>query len=220
LLIGGYGYTGGHGHGPEDNMITNTFFIFQTDGVVQPNPYFKTALLAFGEYIPFGDVFPKLYDWIPASHFGRGPGPTAKTVPLPNGQKLVVGPQICYEGLFYRFSRALAQQDAEIFVNLTNDSWYGDWQEPFQHLYETLGRAVEFRRPLIRSTNTGITLAILADGTLLEQSPIFKEWSTIYDVPYRKNPRPTLYQLCPWLLHALFAAMVAFLVYKRRAKES
>ncbi|MGZ9148393.1 MAG: nitrilase-related carbon-nitrogen hydrolase, partial [Candidatus Deferrimicrobiaceae bacterium] len=122
--------------------------------------------------------------------FARGKGPQGKTL-----HGLVLGPQICYEGLFPGFSRSLADQGAQIFVNVTNDSWFGTWAEPRQHLFMTLARGIEFRRPVIRSTNTGITTAMLADGTILDRSPLHREWFHAYDVPYRKDPPPTFYQL-------------------------
>ncbi len=215
FLVGGYGYS------PKDNKPTNTFYIAQSSGDIQRNPYYKTILLAFGEYIPFGDYFPKLYQWIPAGDFSRGPGPVVKVVPLVKNDHvtdftdLKIGPIICYEGLFASFARGEANKGAEIFVNLTNDSWYGDWQEPYQHLYETLGRAVEFRRPFVRSTNSGISEVMLADGTTLNPSPIYKEWYGIYRIPYRTNPAPTFYQRFPWLLHALFMFLFAAVVFRR-----
>ena len=77
-----------------------------------------------------------------------------------------MGPQICYEGLFDWFGRALANEGAQVIMNITNDSWYGTWEEPFQHGYMTLARAVEVRRPLVRSTNTGLSSVALASGEI------------------------------------------------------
>jgi apolipoprotein N-acyltransferase len=105
-----------------------------------------------------------------------------------------VGPQICYEGLFPDFSRELADQGAQIFVNVTNDSWFGTTAEPYQHLVMTLARGIEFRRPVVRATNTGISAAMTADGTEMDRSPLQEEWTHLYEIPYRKEPRPTFYQ--------------------------
>ena len=58
----------------------------------------------------------------------------------------------------------------------------------------TLARGIEFRRPVIRATNTGISTVMLADGTILNRSPLHREWFHTFDVPYRKNPPPTFYQ--------------------------
>ena len=99
-----------------------------------------------------------------------------------------MGAQICYESLFPGFSRSLAELGAQFIVNVTNDSWYGSWQEPYQHMYMTLARGVEFRRPVLRVTNTGISTVSLASGEILERSPIHQPWAGLYEVPYLKNP--------------------------------
>ena len=119
------------------------------------------------------------------------------------------GPQICYESLFPKFARSLSDLGAQFTVNATNDSWYGTWQEPYQHMYMTLARGVEFRRPVLRATNTGISTVSLASGEVLEMSPMNQAWTKLYHVPYITKPGSTFYQewfyLVPVLLwSALF----------------
>jgi apolipoprotein N-acyltransferase len=58
----------------------------------------------------------------------------------------------------------------------------------------TLARGIEFRRPVVRATNTGISAAMRADGTLLDLSPLHTEWTHNYEIPYRIEPRPTFFQ--------------------------
>lgn len=174
----------------------------------------KHVLLAFGEYFPGAEFFPILYEWVPAvSSFARGTGP--ETIHF-NGINL--GIQICYEGLFPWFSRELIKKNANILINVTNDSWYGPILQPFQHLEMTLSRAIETRRPLIRSTNTGITQTILADGTKLEASPLFSRWSTVYSVPYMVNPPSTLFvTLEPlWPLGLILIGIFGIFIFKRK----
>ena len=104
------------------------------------------------------------------------------------------GAQICYEALFDWFSRRLANQGAQILVNLTNDSFFQAWgQQPYQHFYVSMARAVEVRRPMIRATDTGISGAILASGEVLETSPTNESWTRVYEIPYLKNPPATLF---------------------------
>lgn len=141
------------------------------------------------------------------SDFGRGPGPT--TFP---SAKAVIGAQICYEGLFDEFSTSLQTKGAQVFVNVTNDSWFGYPFEPFQHMYMTLARAVENRRPLIRVTNTGISTVILHDGQVLDFSPRNKEWYKVYDVPFHSTPPRTFYVNLagrwPWILLFLIGLFI------------
>ncbi len=193
--------TGAYGVDLSTQHITNSLFVLNKDGEITRPHYSKTILLAFGEYIPGEDLFPQIRDWLPATgQFARGPGPNL----LLNLNGFKIGPQICYESLFPNFTRSLSNLGAQFIVNATNDSWYGSWQEPYQHLYMTLARAVEFRRPLLRATNTGISTVVLASGEILEKSPTYEEWVGLYKVPYLKNPPATFYQrwflLVPTLL--------------------
>ncbi len=178
--------------GEIDRAIFNALFSFDAQGAMLQG-YRKSQLLAFGEYLPFSETFPILNKLVPfVSSFGRGPG--AQVVPLPvNGQNYRFGPQICYEGLEPAFSRTLANLGSQVMINVTNDSWFGHTFEPSQHLYMTLARGVENRLPLLRVTNTGITTAILANGTVLQKSPIDEVWSGVYDISFSSNPKPTFY---------------------------
>jgi apolipoprotein N-acyltransferase len=192
--------TGGYGVDPAQQRITNSLFALDSNGTLTTPHYSKTILLAFGEYIPGVDWFPFLAEWLPPiGEYARGPGPTV-LLQL-NGYR--IGPQICYESLFSAFSRGLADLGAQFIINVTNDSWYGPWQEPYQHLYMTLARAVEYRRPVIRATNTGISSVALASGEILNRSPLFREWTGRYSVPYLERPPVTFYQKWFWLVPAL-----------------
>lgn len=168
--------------------------------------YKKTHLLAFGEYLPFSEYFPKLKKLLPqVADFERGLGPeifTYKNIPI--------GVQICYEGLFPQFSKQLADKNAQLIINLTNDSWYGDSSEPHQHLTMTLARAIELRIPLLRATNTGISTLILANGEVLETSPIYKSWSHVYEVEINKTAK-TFFQKYSWL-NTAFLMLVLIVV--------
>jgi apolipoprotein N-acyltransferase len=202
--------TGARGYEEGSGKRTNSFVIFDERGEMAATPYDKSVLLAFGEYVPGSYLFPGLKEWFPyTADFARGNGPQVKSL-----HGLVLGPQICYEGLFPRFSRSLAEQGAQVFVNVTNDSWFGTRAEPYQHLAMTLARGVEFRRPVIRATNTGISTVMLSDGTILNRSPLHRKWFHTFEVLYRKDPPPTFYQaygfrlvpavllLAPWILLA------------------
>jgi apolipoprotein N-acyltransferase len=70
-------------------------------------------------------------------------------------------------------------------------------------MYMTLARGVEFRRPVLRVTNTGISTVSLASGEILERSPIHQTWAGLYEVPYLQNPPPTFYQNWFWLVPGL-----------------
>ena len=201
--------TGSYSKKKIGGKVHNGIFIIDPLGKIRPEAYRKTHLLAFGEYFPGGETFPKLKTLVPAiSDFGRGNGPEAFTVTKKDGQPVKIGMQICYEGLYPYFSRELAKQGSDIFLNVTNDSWFGRKFEPFQHLYMTLARTIENRRPLVRSTNTGITTAVLADGTVLQQSPLHVEWTGSFAIKYKTSAPLTFFTLYGQYLPLIYALMI------------
>jgi apolipoprotein N-acyltransferase len=161
-------------HGRE---IYNSAFLVDGDGAVLGS-YDKTYLLAFGEYLPFGDWFPILYQWSPhTSHFQRG----AHTNPVVlNG--VSYGLLICYEDLLPGFVRTVMDHEPQVLVNVTNDAWFGKSREPRIHLALALFRTVEHRRYLVRSTNTGISAFIDPAGRILSESPIFARANLVEEV--------------------------------------
>ena len=123
--------------------------------------YAKRHLVPFGEYAPPGFGWFFSLARIPMSDFSAGPPlqpPLAAA-----GQKLA--PTICYEDLFgEELIRALPE--ATLLVNLSNTAWFGDSLAQPQHLQISQMRALETGRPMLRATNTGMTAAIAADGTV------------------------------------------------------
>lgn len=186
--------TGAYTHNLKTFQDSNSIFLF--NGNAEPiGLYKKHLLLAFGEYLPLSDYFPSLLLMLPTvANFERGIGPTI----LELGD-VKIGPQICYEGLHPWFTDNLSNQGADILVNITNDSWFGHTFESSQHLFMTLARSIEVRRPMVRVTNTGISTAILANGQILEFSPQKQEWAHTFDIQYLKNAPETLFAIFPYI---------------------
>lgn len=180
--------------------------------------YHKTNLLVFGEYTPLSKYFPWLTKMSPAGEgWARGDGPH-----VINFGEHRIGPQICYESLYPDFSAELAKQGANWLVNLTNDSWFGPTFEPHQHMIMTLARAIETRRPLLRSTNTGFTTAVLANGEILQQSTLYQPWTGVFEVSYLQNPEITFYtknqSWLPWLLLLVVLTSLSLDILRQRKK--
>lgn len=197
-----------------ERSVFNALFLLDSNGKELSKPYHKTHLLAFGEYLPFSQTFPILSRLLPfISNFGRGLGPSVLVYPKDQarGDFLLVGAQICYEGLFPEFTVGLAKKGAEIIVNVTNDSWFGASFEPQQHLYMTLARGIESRRPLVRSTNTGITTFSTAYGDIATPSPLHREWIKRQVVPYKNNPENTLFT--QWGHYLWIVILIAFFAH-------
>ena len=211
--------TGAYSHDHAKKETYNGFFAMSPEGKIQTPPYRKSILIPFGEKFPFSDVIPYMKWLFPGlGAFGQGPGPSVMDLGA-----FKLGPQICLESLYPSFSASMARQGAEIFSNVTNDSWFGRTFEPYQHMIMTLARAVENRRPLLRSTNTGITTVVLATGKTLERSPIGEEWVGFYSVPFKKNPPVAFYSriagYTPWLTALLSVLIIAFSMLRSSRRD-
>lgn len=215
LLTGGYSQSQTKKDHLGSPLTRNSIFLLNPNLGFAAEPYHKTELLAFGEYLPLGEQFPSLYNLFPfVGVYERGPGPTTKIVELQNGKKIRLGPQICYESLDPAFSRGLAQSGSQVLFNVTNDSWFGWWAEPYQHNIMTLARAIENRRPLIRSTNTGVSSAILANGEILEQSKPDTAWAYSYAIPYWSKAPLTFYTQYGYYDWIIWLLLLIGLAYK------
>lgn len=190
----------------------NTAFMADASGRIV-GTYDKTYLLAFGEYLPLGDAFPSLYDLSPnSSHFTPGSRLTA----LPLGEHRI-GTLVCYEDVLPEFTRRLvAGTDPHLLVNITNDAWFGDTQEPWIHLALAKFRAIEHHRYLVRVTNTGVSAIIDPVGRVVTHSGVEERATLSGEVAMMEGQ--TLYALTgPWPGYlALITCAWLFLHYRRR----
>ncbi|MCB9575140.1 MAG: apolipoprotein N-acyltransferase [Kofleriaceae bacterium] len=122
------------------------------------------------EWNPVVEWFPSLSKWMPPG-FSRGDAP--QTLPLDvDGRTVRLGPMICMEDVVPRFARDLAPGHPSVLVNMTNDSWFGTFAEPWQHRALAVFTAIELRADLVRAVNTGPTGWIDATGRLRAQGPV------------------------------------------------
>lgn len=136
--------------------------------------YSKNKLLLFGEYLPLGNIIPwsKYIDGLSEGLITPG---TELNILNIKDKGIKIGTLICYEDLMPGFSRRFALKGANILVNLTDDVWFGRSAAPHEHLLVSIPRAVETRRYLIRSTNTGVSAIITPLGEVRNRTEIFKK---------------------------------------------
>jgi apolipoprotein N-acyltransferase len=161
----------------------NSAALVDRDGKIL-GTYDKCHLVMFGEYIPFANWFPFLYDWLPVTG-GTEPGDGPKALCIGG---VCYSPNTCYETAIPHVIRnqvaTLTAQGLppDVLVNITNDSWYWGSGELDMHLACDVFRAVEARTPLVIAANGGISAWIDAYGRVRAQSPRQKPDMIIADV--------------------------------------
>ena len=174
--------------------------------------YDKSHLVPFGEYVPFKKWLPFLGK-IVAQVGDFKAGTKGKTLPWKTEQ---IGVQICYEIIFPGLSRAMAKNNASLLINITNDAWFGKTSGPYQHFSMTVFRAVENRRSLVRSANTGISGYIDPAGRVLASTPLLQDAALVRSIPLLKTK--TVYtrigDLFAWVCLALALILVLLEFFK------
>ncbi len=156
---------------PPDRYSHNSALLIGSAGTVQGR-YDKMRLLAFGEHFPGVDWFPGLRKHLPNGAGTFLPGTKVNTLLLakPDGSKVRLGTIICYEDILPEFLRSVGALHPQLLVNITNDTWFGEKAEPWQHLALAVFASVEQRTGMVRAVNSGVSAAIDANGRVVRQS--------------------------------------------------
>ena len=145
--------------------------------------YHKSILFPFGEYFPFLDES-VVRRWLPHSaHLSRGDGAKVVRMDPADGEPTRVGPSICYEDLDSDHAVELARSGAEVLINISNDSWFGDFGAPRMHLMMATLRSIETRLPQVRATNSGYSALILPTGEVRDPTQFGTEETRMFEVP-------------------------------------
>jgi apolipoprotein N-acyltransferase len=162
LITGSVGIKNG-----STNPVTGTE-AFNSAVLVSPegewvSRYDKVHLVPFGEYVPFQKLLAFAGGLTQAvGDFSAG---TSRQPLNAGGVKL--GTFICYESIFPDEVRQFARNGAQVFVNISNDGWYGDSGAYAQHLNQSRMRAIENSRWLLLDTNTGVTASVDPNGRIV-----------------------------------------------------
>jgi apolipoprotein N-acyltransferase len=204
----------------DEKNTWNSAVVISKDGTLGDH-FDKINLLAFGEYIPFGEWFPIVYKWSPmSSHLSRG----VSTAPLK------VGPWrfatfICYEDILPALVRNTMEDHGKgralAMVNLTNDSWYGAGHEQEQHLQLAALRSAEHHRWLLRATSTGISAFVDATGQVVKRIPANVRDTALASVPMLEGVTP--YERWGdwpgWASSAVLLGIAAWALWTRRERS-
>lgn len=140
----------------------NSVLALDDEGTIAGH-YAKAHLVPYGEYLPMRSLLEPLgLSRLVAGTIDYAPGPGPGTLDL--GAYGKAGIQICYEIVFSGHVTDRANRPDYIF-NPSNDGWFGRWGPP-QHLAHARLRALEEGLPVLRSTTTGISAVIDANGVV------------------------------------------------------
>jgi apolipoprotein N-acyltransferase len=156
---------------------TNSAALLGRDGALD-FIYDKIHLVPFSEYVPWRewlffarDLTGIIGDFQHGSQYKVG--------------RLAGGPfsvYICYEAIFPDEVRRFTLAGAQLFINISDDGWFGGSGAPEQHLAMARVRAVENRRWLLRDTNTGVTVSVDPYGRIVAR--LAPDSRGVLDAPY------------------------------------
>jgi apolipoprotein N-acyltransferase len=164
---------------------SQSYFLFAAIGRTKKGSPLNSALMidptghVLDEYdkiklVPFGEFVPDVFSWVNRVTKEAGDfAPGSRVVVFPNR----VGAFICYESAFPDLVRQFARDGAEVFVNLSNDGYFGTSAAHEQHLELVRMRAAENARWIVRATNDGITAVVNPAGRVTERLRPFTEVS-------------------------------------------
>lgn len=223
----------------EGGLQYNSIAAITAEGELEKSitTYRKMHLVIFGEYIPLVDTLPflaKLFKFSAgadfAGNFDAGTSTEPMVVPV-NGGELQMIPSVCFEDTVGRLTRKFVRPKPQIILNVTNDGWFKKSVAATQHMANARFRAIELRRPMVRSANTGVSAIVSPTGSLVD--PVTGERqvvedengnhfvkSSVYGHAYApKNGPMTLYSILgDWFSFLMMAVVPVVVVSRRLAK--
>ena len=181
--------------------------------------YRKIKMVPGAESVPFSEIFPFLKDFGLIGNFAKGQEYTIfkhkGTIPF--------AAMVCIESTYSGLSRQMVLSGAEFLIYIANDGWYLNPPQPQQHAKQTILRAVETRKPILRCGNTGISWVVDNTGEVLNSlDRNKKDVLTSEGMGLYSNDRKTIYVIFgDWLAYIciivwVFWVIKGVLVLKRK----
>lgn len=153
----------------EQISLTNSVLLLDKEGKIIYQ-YDKIHLVPFGEYVPlrrflfFVDkLVAGIGDYVPGDQYIKAETPFGSFAPV-----------VCYEIIFPGLVRKFYSKNGDFIVTVTNDAWFGKTAGPYQHFSMAVFRAIENRKPVMRSANTGISGFIDSNGRIIKRTELFQ----------------------------------------------
>ncbi len=213
LCIGSLGYD----YFPETESFKKYNSVFFFDQNNSKFRYDKRKLVPFGESFPFAWALTFLKE-ISLGQANFDKGDNNAPFEMTSGNKFHTN--ICYEALFPYYNASLVRKGSQFIVNVSNDAWYENTRQVYQHSRFNVFRAIENRRSIVRLANKAENSVFLPTG---EQRILFyNEKNTQKTVSVPLNGELTFYTLygryfALFLLLLNGAVLAAGLFYRKKS---
>jgi apolipoprotein N-acyltransferase len=128
--------------------------------------YNKNKLVPFGEYLPFENKLRNLgFKKITQGYQSFSPDNQRDLINLNNFSFI---PLICYE-IIYSGQINSSEKNYDFILNISEDGWFGNSIGPYQHFSHSIFRSIEEGKPVIRSSNNGISAFINPKGQVIDK---------------------------------------------------
>jgi apolipoprotein N-acyltransferase len=215
----------------QKNNVGNWYYEYNSaifiDTAKQLQVYHKSKLVPGIEIFPYIHIFGFLKKLvIDLGGGGLYATQAGRTVFGTKNGGYKVAPIICYESIFGDFVRQYVQNGANLLGIITNDGWWGNTAGHKQHLLYAKLRAIENRRPIARSANTGISAFIDEYGNISQGQPY--NTAAVIKFSFNTNTRTTfytkygdvIYKLSGWLSLLLIIGWFGRFVYNKFNKKN
>ena len=174
--------------------------------------YIKRRLAPFGEYVPMEDQLRGLITFFDLPMSRNQAGPWDQIPMLAGSLKLSLS--ICYEVVYAELVRKTVDRP-DLFITISNDTWFGHSIGPEQHLQMAAMRALENGRWMIRATNNGITALIDHQGKVQARLSSFEPGVLRGSVSIMKGVTP-YHQTGHWPVLVLSFLMIGTGIFWRK----
>lgn len=194
------------------------------DHLDRPMFIHKSKLVLGVEKIPFSNIFPFLEDLAIKNGGTSGTLGVEYSPQVFQSRGITFAPVVCYESIYGEFIAKQCKKGAELIFVITNDGWWGDTPGYKQHMAFSRLRAIENRKSLARSANTGTSGFINQRGDVLQASGWWQTASM--KATLKRNHVKTFYTLYGDLIGRVFAgvaivlfALTIFLKIRKRKQR-
>lgn len=174
--------------------------------------YDKIHLVPFGEYAPVPEFIDR---YVPKLVGNFELGKEYDLFPIGEAK---AGILICYESHFPTLARRFVADGADVLIEMTNDGYLGKTGVLKQHLASAVFRAVETNRPVLRTTNVGITAYITGRGEIEEPSESYTEDIRVWTMSKTDGPKTFYVRYGDWFAWLAVLVSLGLLGWAMRKK--